>query len=504
LLALAGEDGHPLQDAATEAIGHLKKSPQAENVFRLLEKHAKGLGNVALRALVGLRWFDTPSAWDIVRSKVTAKGDARVNRLRSVAAEQLRYNDDPATRDLLLKTIRTSNDSGLVMLAFGSARRLYGRESLEPNYNLLQNPLASATVGKVGEEGGALEPVLKSGDPLRIMEIFPTCLPTIQEQLESALLTRPDLPVKEAVASLGHADEGTVRLATRLLGRVAKPDAGVKAAIGNTLTKWWAAWQERRGKAGATDSAPKRGIVPAPAAGLAKAAQVVESLLYTAGRVGVPAEALANVAKSLPDDPLARGIRLEAVRCLALGTAAPVVLDALETLAVGPDADVRVLAAELLARFDAKRAAKLATPDKMLSDSPSFNRLVLAGAVRAADVDGYAANVHVQPVALPLFVAEKDVPALAAVARDRKANEAARFGAVEGLGVMAIEPAEAVLVEIGTAKDDETELRKAAWRALRRSKRARKRGAANTLATLPKAAKVVSKGAPQGDGKTDG
>jgi ParB family chromosome partitioning protein len=63
---------------------------------------------------------------------------------------------------------------------------------------------------------------------------------------------------------------------------------------------------------------------------------------------------------------------------------------------------------------------------------------------------------------------------------------------------MAAEPAEAVLVEIGTAKDDDKELRKAAWRALRRSKRARKRGAVNTLATLPKAPKKVKPAVPKG------
>jgi ParB family chromosome partitioning protein len=484
LLALASEDGNPLQDAATEAIGHLKKSPQADNVFRLLERHSKGLSRVAERALVGLRWFDTPGAWDIIRAKVTARGGWQLNNQRKIAAEQLGYNDDPATRDLLLKTIRTASDSALALAAYGSARRLYGREALEPNYNLLQNAQASGSVNNTGEEGGALEPVLKRGDPLRIMEIFPNCPPQIQVQLESALLTRPNLPVKEAVESLGHADEGTVRLATRLLGRVANPDASVKTAIGNALTKWWATWQERRQKTGTA------------AAALPKAGEVVESLLFTAGRVGVPAEALANVAKSRPDDPLARGIRLEAVRCFALGKVTPTVLDALETLAVGPDADVRVLAAELLARFDAKRAAKLATPEKMLSDRPSFNRIVVAGAVTAKDVAGSAANVHVQPVALPVFVAEKDVTTLAAVARDRKANEAARFGAVEGLGVMATEPAEAVLVEIGKADDNDKELRKAAWRALRRSKRARKRGATNTLATMPKAVKAAKPAAP--------
>jgi ParB family chromosome partitioning protein len=509
LLALASEDGNPLQEAATEAIGHLKKSTQADNVFRLLEKHAKGQTGTAQRAIVGLRWFDTPSGWDIIRAKVTAKGYGwMLNQLRAIAAEQLGYNDDPATRDLLLKTIRTNTEHALVTASYDSARRL------EPNYNLLQNPQAGNYVENVSEQGGALEPVVKKGDALRIMGVFPNCPAQIQEQLESALLTRPNLPVKEAVASLTHADEGTVRLATRLLGRVPDPDASVKKAVGETLTKWWTTWQERRAKTSGAmpaddededdyydddddygSSGPKK---VSPEVALKKAGEVVESLLFTAGRVGVPAEALAGVAKSRPDDPLARGIRLEAVRCLALGKVTPAVLDTLESLAVGPDADVRVLAAELLARFDPKRAAKLVTPDKMLSDRPSFNRLVAAGAVHSVDVKSAAANPHVQPVALPVFVAEKDVATLATVAKDRKAPEAARFGAVEGLGVMAAEPAEKVLVEIGTTKDDDKELRKAAWRALRRSKRARKRGATNTLATLPKAPKAAKPAAAGG------
>jgi len=510
LLSLASEDGNPLQEAATEAIGHLKKSPQADAVFRILEKHAKGQTGIAQRALIGLRWFDTPSGWDIVRAKVTAKGHGwYLTRLRATAAEQLGYNDDPATRDLLLKTIRSSTDYEVVMAAYASARRLWGKDSLEPNYNLLQNSNATNYIHNTGEDGGALEPVVKRGDPLRIMELFPFCPAQIQEQLETALLTRPDLPVKEAVASLDHADEGTVRLATRLLGRVANPDSSVKTAIGNALAKWWTTWQQRRLKASGAmpgsdddddyyDEDDYGSKKTSPEAALKKASEVVESLLFTAGRVGVPVEAIANVAKSRPDDPLARSIRLEAVRCLALGKPTPAVLDTLESLAGGLDADVRVLATELLARFDPKRAAKLA--EKTLSDRPSFNRLVTAGAVSAANVVSAAANVHYQPVALPVFVAEKDVADLAAVARDRKAAEAARFGAVEGLGVMATEPAEKVLVEIGTAKDDDKELRKAAWRALRRSKRARKRGATTTLATLPKAPKPAKAVKPTGQG----
>ena len=510
LLALAADDTSPLQEAATEAIGHLKKSPQADAVFKQLEKHAKGQSNVAQRALIGLRWFDTPAGWDIVRAKVGMKGYGwYLNRLRATALQQLAHNDDPATRDLLMKTVRTHGDTEIASAAYESARKLCGADSLDPNFALIQNPNAPNLIGQNDDGTTELDPILKRGDALRIMDVFPVCKPTIQNRLEAALLTRPELPVKEAVASLSHADEGTVRLATRLIGRVPDPDAVAKRAVGDALNKWWDVWQQRRAKVTSLPREPEdddddyydddddddddyggssntRTVSPDRA--LLKAGEVVESLLFTAGRAGVPAEALAGVAKARPDDSLARGIRLEAVRCLALGKLTPAVLDTLDTLARGPDADVRVLATELLARFDAKRAAKLI--DSALSDRPGFNRLAVAGAVSATEVASAASNVHYQPVALPVFVAEKDVKTLAGVARDKMAAEAVRFGAVEGLGVMATEAAEAVLVEIGTSKDDDKELKKAAWRALRRSKRARKRGAANTLATLPKAAKA--------------
>src|SRR5438128_4770791 len=84
LLQLAGEDGHALQESAAEAIGHLKTSPQADNIFRTLERLAKGQTGVAQRALIGLRWYDTPAGWGIVRSKLTAKGYGwMVNRIKT-------------------------------------------------------------------------------------------------------------------------------------------------------------------------------------------------------------------------------------------------------------------------------------------------------------------------------------------------------------------------------------------------------------------------------------
>ena len=43
-----------------------------------------------LRAIIGLRWFDTPSGWEIVRAKLAAKGNYwQVRQVKETAAESL-------------------------------------------------------------------------------------------------------------------------------------------------------------------------------------------------------------------------------------------------------------------------------------------------------------------------------------------------------------------------------------------------------------------------------
>jgi ParB family chromosome partitioning protein len=368
---------------------------------------------------------------------------------------------------LLLKVLRTGTDNDIVGAAFNSCARLWGKDSLEPHYHVIQNPEAEYLLDSHEATENVVKTVAEKGDALRIMEVFPKCVPEVQEPLEAALLTRPTLPVKEAAAALSHADEGTVRLATGLIGKVKEPDAAVKKAVGEALARWWQTWQDRRAKVDRVDDGEQS---------LEKASGVVEILLWTAGRVGVPATVLADVAKSRADDPRAKSIRLEAIRCLSSGKPTAATFETLEQLALGNDADVRVLATELVARLDPKRAAGLA--EKTLSDRPSFERLVAAKAVSASKLGPVAAQVHYQPVVLPVLIAAKDVAPLAAVARDKKAADAARLGAVEGLGVMATEAAEKVLSEIGGEKGEDKELRKAAFRALRRSKRARRKASA--------------------------
>jgi ParB family chromosome partitioning protein len=481
LLKLAGEDGHALQEAAAEAIGHLSKSANREAIFRLLERLAKASEGVACRALVGLRWFGTPPAWAIVRQKA---GDKRSWRLRRTAAEQLGYDPDPATRDLLLSILRTESDTDVLDAAFDAAVRLFGPEALDPHLAAIQSRHAPRDFGKADVD--VVKAVCDRADPLRVMEVFPRCNPAVQAQLEASLVSRPSPPVKEAGAALAHADDGTVRLAARLIGRAGSVAPAVRTAVEMALGTWWGVWQDRRERwlrgelAAQTDDEQDEyddedefedeSIGETVPGAMSRADATLEALVWTAGRVGVGGATFAELLTARPADRWMHSIRHAVLAAVADGKPDAATLAGVEAVARGTDALLRPLAAALLAKFDPKRAAAL-VPDT-LSDRPSFARL--AATPKAAEaVKAAAAQPHRQPIVLPELIAAKDVPTLAAVARDRKAAEPARLGAVEGLGVMAAEPAEAVLLEIGRAADDDEDVRKAAWKAFRRSKRAR-------------------------------
>lgn len=467
LLRLAGEDGHALQEAAAEAIGHLRRGADADKIGKLLERLAKGYGGVAHRALVGLRWFDSDTGWQLIRQRAADRKDWQV---RQTAAEQLGFRDEPANRDLLLKLLRTDDDGDVTQAAFASARRLFGADSLDPHFALLQHEQAGDWATDADDFGeDVIDAVCKRADPLRIMEVFPRCGPDVQAPLEASLLGRAEIPVKAAVAALASTDEGTVRLAARLLARSGSADKSAQAAVEKALDSWWKTWQDRRAKL----ARDRRQADP-----LARAADCVGALVWAAGRLGAGLSAVADLAVSRPDDGFAKPVRLAAVRCLASVPPTDVTLTALELVARGTDADARELAAAVLARHDPKRAA--AVLDALVSDGPSFGRLLSGQPIPEAEgfAKAAAGQVHVQPVALPHLIAAKDVGTLAAVARDRKQPEPARLGAVEALGVMADPAAEAVLVGIGTTDGDDEDVRKAAWKALRRSKRKRKQAVA--------------------------
>ena len=71
------------------------------------------------------------------------------------------------------------------------------------------------------------------------------------------------------------------------------------------------------------------------------------------------------------------------------------------------------------------------------------------------------------------MVAAGDVEGLAAVVGDDRAPDATRQGAIEALARIATEAAEAPILAVARAESEDEDLRRAAWRALRRARRVR-------------------------------
>jgi ParB family transcriptional regulator, chromosome partitioning protein len=78
-------------------------------------------------------------------------------------------------------------------------------------------------------------------------------------------------------------------------------------------------------------------------------------------------------------------------------------------------------------------------------------------------------------VALPLLIAGGDVAGLAAALADRTLPEATRLGAIEALARIATDASFAPILAVATAEAEDEELRKGAWRALRRGRRYQKK-----------------------------
>jgi ParB family chromosome partitioning protein len=455
LLKMVNDPEHELRDEAVEALGRMGRSAKAHELLELLLNLARSTDPICMPALYGLRWFDHPEGWQLIRRRA-ANTSAW---LQSDAVQLLGYNDDPATRDLLLKLLADPDNSAVLEEAMASARRLWGRDSLEPDY---------AAVCNENLEPDELDKIVRRlqehGDARRMLEILPRLHSEAAERLKSILLSRQPLPVAEAQTVVAGPDAAAAGVAAHLLGRAGVAESG--APVAAALRRWWGEWDRGR------QEEARRGAQPGKLVG--SLLEPLRSLCWAAGRLGVAAETLIGVATTRADVPFDRSLRREAVAALATTRPSPAVVTALEELTGGSDPEIRATAAQAVARDDSARIPALA--GRVLSDRVAFNRVAAgSGAALAETLRGAVGQVHYQGVAVPHLAAQRDVSAMAIVANNRALSEETRLGAVEGLAAAASEEAEAELAKVGRSLENPEELRKAAWRGLRRSKRVRQR-----------------------------
>jgi ParB family chromosome partitioning protein len=478
LIQLAGEDGHALQDVAAEAIGHLGRSGHSAEIFKLLDRQSRSEGSVAEMALKGLRWLGTPQAWARIRE---AAGGTEPQDYEDLALDLLAFDDETATRDLLVRRIREA-PSPSCLIALRGARKLLGPDSLDPDEAALQNqgefdsfcddeswrslqsefnlPLASP-----------LARLRERGEPSRLFALIPRCPIETATAIGSILIDRPDLPVAEARDALSSDHPPTVTAASRVLGRARDAKSG--PAIARALASWTAQWtrlrdaleRDSRNRWFRSDDDSARQGIPA----------CLSALAWSAGRVGSGAgELSALIDLELGTDPIKTdpSILRSAVEALLLLDTPPT--KPLERLAIGGPPDLRPLAAVALARLDLESAGKIAP--ELITDPISFDRLAsITGELLDPVLDRSAGRLHEQGVAVPVLVDRDRIDVLAAVAANHSLPDAARLGAVEGLAALATQAAEEHLRGVGLDDSNDEELRKAAWRSLRRSMRARTR-----------------------------
>jgi ParB family chromosome partitioning protein len=453
LLRLASEEGHALQEEAAEAIGHLSGTDKAEAIEKLLLRMAQGSTEVAMRALHGLRWFGSEQGWKLIRER--ARDESYY--VRAHAVELLAHDKAPASRDELAYRIEKDDHFGVLKKAAGSLRALDGPDSLEPDYVLLRARWSTV-------EPALLDRLREKGDAARILQEIPRIKTEddLLEPLVAILLARDPLPVDAAAEQLGTEHEVVGTVAATLVGRAGKGAAkkhgkAVAAAVGKAAE----AWSRKRKE-------------------LEEAREDMEALepftrwytrtLWACGQLGVGDDAILAAAKQAGDEPWARQIRFEAIQVVAQGGGGKEGAKVLEAALKDTDGRIRTLAASGIASLAPKSAAEVLAD--VVDDRSSLDRLVSVADAKADKVLRDASkSAHTQGVSLPHLVARGDVKGLTELLGDKGLPEVTRLGALEGLARIAGDDAQKALIAFANRKDEDEELRKAAWRGLRRARR---------------------------------
>ncbi|MGI9471753.1 MAG: HEAT repeat domain-containing protein [Rubripirellula sp.] len=448
LLKIVNEEGHALQDRAATAIGYLGQSEQADEIFALLERLAKSDGSVSNPAIVGLRHLDTPSGWEIIRARARDEvGD------QHLILRQLGYNDTPETRQLLLDMIK----GYWLEAALPPAKRLFGDDSLEPDYAAVGSEEGYYAESWIEDQFHCLARVCEQGEAERIFEVLPSSM--CSAELSGALLRRDPLPVEAAVSALESTRPLVIQTAASVIGRVGKKEHGKQ--LGVAVDTWLRRWDENR-----LDLIRTNDWYSGANSDLTEA---LCRLAWAIGRTEAGRKPLLLLLESHPAQQ--EFVEVRRAAALALGELKLTKTEraALEPFMRDDDASIRETVAEVLARSNKSQAADYAS--QMVSDRRLMQRFSKLSVDLTKVAAENAEHAHYQAIVLPELVAGKCVSDLRAAASNQDLHEATRLGAIEGLARIANGDADEVLAAIGNEKSMGEEIQKAAWRALRRSKR---------------------------------
>ena len=454
ILKLADENEHALQEAATEAIGHMGSSDQAEAIYKILSRLAKSTDGIATRAMKGLRWFDTREGWELIKERAKDHQDYTYYEAHEAAIEALGYHDDEASRELLLSLFESSEDPEELLK---SARRSFGKDSLEPDYALAKSEYLDP------EDEDVIKRLLDNGEPARIIEVLPFLEEELQAVFTHHLLENATLSAKEAKEALESKKAVIVTITVKLLGRRNEHSNLLKGL----LKTWIELWQTEEEKS-------KGSQYYSGNPSLSEIQDCLKALLWVAGRQGAEKEILEAATTPSKIDQLTSVLKTSLQALSSLGKLSKAAVSLLSDQATSPQAEIRELAVEILLQHAPKQAQALSKG--LISDRASFQ------SVARHSIEGlkpvllsHASHPNYQAITLPSLIKNGEYAVLLKTALDLELSEISRIGAIEALSAMCGIESEKALETIGKNEKLDEEFRKAAWRGLRRSKRARQK-----------------------------
>lgn len=182
LLRIVHQPEHALADYCAEAIGHMASSDKAKEIFEVLSSMVKKKKDLDAQVypLAGLRYFNTRESWILIREY--AKDGSYV--IRQKIAELLQHDDDDASREILIDYVKNDDDFDVVEEAVKSLRKMYGKDSLEPDYIFLQSPHTELEVD-------TMKRISEKGDAGKLMEVIENLqCQEYRDQILQALLKR--------------------------------------------------------------------------------------------------------------------------------------------------------------------------------------------------------------------------------------------------------------------------------------------------------------------------
>ena len=136
LIKLAEDDEHYLQDVASEALGRLAQGGEFEHsshIFELLKSHLSdpaliGTNPAIIHWLNGLRWLNTMSAWEQIRSYIRSHLDKAIFfHPQKHAIWLLQMSNNDANKALVLDILKQNNlDCDVLMMAYTAAQKIWG------------------------------------------------------------------------------------------------------------------------------------------------------------------------------------------------------------------------------------------------------------------------------------------------------------------------------------------------------------------------------------------